>query len=70
MTIVEALPLLKMATDFEIVPLADECATLLQSDLTLENVLPLFQGAMEYAHGELIQSTLAFICKLVETLGV
>lgn len=53
MTIVEALPLLRMATNFEITPLVDRWASLLKTDITLETVLPLFQAAIEYAHEQL-----------------
>jgi hypothetical protein len=61
----DALPLLQLATDYEVNELRNQCANILKGDLTLENVLELFQGAMKYAHGDLIQSTLKYICKYV-----
>ncbi|XP_021966440.1 kelch-like protein 41a [Folsomia candida] len=59
----DALPLLQLATQYEVNGLRDECAAVLKGDLTVENVLSLFQSGMEYAHGDFIQSTLKFICK-------
>ncbi|XP_035715894.1 BTB/POZ domain-containing protein 2-like [Folsomia candida] len=58
----DALQLMQLATKYQVQCLRDHCATVLEGDLTLENVLPLFQSGMEYAHGDFIQSTLKFIC--------
>ncbi|XP_035702418.1 kelch-like protein 24 [Folsomia candida] len=59
----DALQLMQLSTEYEVNGLRDECAEILKGDLTLENVLSLFQSGMEYAHGDFIQSTLKFICK-------
>lgn len=59
----DALQLMKLATDYQVNGLRDACAAVLKDDLTLENVLSLFQSGMECAHSEFIQSTLKFICK-------
>lgn len=59
----DALQLMQLATEYEVSGLRDECAQILKGDLTLENVLSLFQSGMEYAHGDFIQSTLKFICR-------
>lgn len=63
MEMVDALELMQLATEYEVSGLRDECATVLKGDLSLDNVLALFQSGMEYAHGDFIQSTLNFICE-------
>ncbi|XP_035713962.1 BTB/POZ domain-containing protein 6-B isoform X1 [Folsomia candida] len=60
---IDALELMQLATEYEVSGLRDNCATILIGDLSVESVLPLFQSGMLYAHGDLIQSTLKFICK-------
>ncbi|XP_021966033.2 kelch-like protein 41a isoform X2 [Folsomia candida] len=59
----DALHLMQLANKYQVQDLRDHCATVLEGDLTLENVLSLFECGMEYAHGDFIQSTLKFICK-------
>ncbi|XP_035716622.1 kelch-like protein 20 [Folsomia candida] len=58
-----ALPLLQLATEYEVNGLRDYCVNILKGTLTLENVLSLFSSGMEYAHGDFIQYTLNFICE-------
>lgn len=59
----DAAPLLVMATAFEVRELADECVLILQSNITEDNVLAIFQAAMECEREDLIQPSLQFICR-------
>ncbi|XP_021962058.1 kelch-like protein 11 [Folsomia candida] len=59
---IDALELMQLATEYEVSGLRDDCAAILKGDLSVENILPLFQSGMQYAHGDFIQCTLKFIC--------
>lgn len=60
---IDALELMQLATEYEVSGLRDDCAAILKGDLSVENILPLFQSGMQYAHGDFIQCTLKFICE-------
>jgi len=67
------LPLLKIATDYQVTTLVDICANKAERCLSEGNVLSVFQKAMECEHRPLISSSLIFICKhawkIVDTDG-
>jgi hypothetical protein len=62
-TIVEALPLLDLATKFKVAGLMAQCARLLGGSLTMANAIPVFQQSMKSIDSHLIISSLEYICE-------
>lgn len=59
----DALPLLKTASEYAIPGLVVQCESALKGKITDENALSLFHGAMDYAHKNLIKTSLDYICE-------
>ncbi|OXA53522.1 Kelch-like protein 40 [Folsomia candida] len=62
-SILDAIPLQKLATEYGLPYLTQICKDVLQGEVTEDNALALFEAGMAFADDDLIKSSLQFICK-------